>query len=270
VLSHSFAPLARKAQTQKRCLGDYAANRERWEKPETRADYQRQMELEIRRWRNHPSIVMWGTSGNALGSSMDDSDPWTLGRPELTVIQESITRRQRVAQAMTMIKTVDPTRPIFGHHSDDGEVHTSNMYLNFIPLQEREEWLSQWVRSGTVPWMAFEFGPPLYASFMRGRDGYTHQGHSEPFLSEWTARYLETEAYRLEPEAYRQLIIDRYKGGDLQHEYETNPRKESPTREWNADPGMTETAKALVALNAPSTGWQKVSVPAYLESYGPK
>ena len=50
----------------------------------------------------------------------------------------------------------------------------------------------------------------------------------------------------------------------------TNPRPESPKREWNGDPGITDAAKRLVSINAPATGWEKVPVPAYMESYGPK
>jgi hypothetical protein len=50
----------------------------------------------------------------------------------------------------------------------------------------------------------------------------------------------------------------------------TNPRKESPRRQWNADPGITPRAQSLVAVSAPAAGWERVSVPAYMESYGPR
>jgi hypothetical protein len=45
---------------------------------------------------------------------------------------------------------------------------------------------------------------------------------------------------------------------------------ESPLREWNAFQPITEKARALVKLGpeATSAGWQPVTVPAYLESYG--
>jgi beta-galactosidase len=196
-----------------------------WDKPEVRADFRRMMERQVRQVRNHPSVVIWGTSGNALGISTGDSDPWLLGMQNNTNVQERLDQRARVREAIRMVQKVDPTRAVFGHHSDNGDVHTSNMYLNFLPLQEREEWLSHWAKAGDKPWMAVEFGLPLYASLMRGRDGYTHQGHSEPFLSEWSAVYLGPEAYRLEPAEYRDKIIaGRYKGGDLQREYDPHVR----------------------------------------------
>src|SRR5690606_27089642 len=37
---------------------------------------------------------------------------------------------------------------------------------------------------------------------------------TEPFLSEWSAVYLGSEAYRLEPAEYRAAIAQRYQGGD--------------------------------------------------------
>jgi hypothetical protein len=50
----------------------------------------------------------------------------------------------------------------------------------------------------------------------------------------------------------------------------TKPVAESPRRQWNSDPGITELAKSLVAVNAPATAWEKVTLPGYMESFGPK
>jgi beta-galactosidase len=192
---------------------------DKWSKPETRAEYRRIMELEIRRWRNQPGVVMWVHTGNSFGSA---NDPWVIGKRDHFNVQEYRDRVGRGLQATGMIRAVDPTRPVFAHHGAyNGDVYTSNMYLNFIPLQEREEWLSEWARNGQMPFMVVEFGVPLYSSLMRGRDGYGPQGNSEPFLSEWVAREFGTEAYAMEPQAYRQdVIAKRFKGGDLQKEYE--------------------------------------------------
>jgi hypothetical protein len=52
----------------------------------------------------------------------------------------------------------------------------------------------------------------------------------------------------------------------------TKKLPESPLREWNAVQPITEKAKELTKQgpDAPGDGWQKVSVPAFLESYGPE
>jgi beta-galactosidase len=46
--------------------------------------------------------------------------------------------------------------------------------------------------------------------------------------------------------------------------------KESPYREWNAAQPISDEAKALITAGTGGNGWQKVSVPAFFESYGPK
>jgi beta-galactosidase len=79
-------------------------------------------------------------------------------------------------------------------------------------------------KNGDLPYMAVEFGTPLYASLMRGRDGYTHQGNSEPHLTEWAAVYLGNDAYRLEPKELSKIFLERYKGTNPQQEYEPHLR----------------------------------------------
>lgn len=185
-----------------------------------RRAYNRRMRQALRPLRNHPSVVMWATSANAFGHPLDQH-PRFIGRRNYSHDQEFLRRIEQAGDAISMIRQFDPTRPVFAHQGTwAGDVHACNMYLNFIPLQEREQWLSSYVEHGEMPFMAAEFGVPLYASLMRGRGGYAHQGHSEPFLSEWCARYLGAEAYRLEPAHYRQLIAERYDGSDPQRPYQ--------------------------------------------------
>jgi len=215
-------------------MADLVSNRDKW-LGEGKAEYQRLMAIDLRRWRNRPSIVMWGHTANALQWT-GDGDPRLLGRRNVSAQQEHHDRHQRVSEAIAMIKALDPTRPVFAHHGTDfGDVYTSNLYLNFIPLQEREEWFSAWADKGELPWMGVEVGPPLYASLMRGRDGYSHQGHSEPHLSEWMAAQLGPEAYQLEPKDLRN-IFTRFKPGDPQKEYEPYLRWDNFDRIlWSSD-----------------------------------
>lgn len=196
---------------------------ERWNDADARGEWLRIIDQQVRLYRNHPSVVMYTHSANAF-QSPGDGDPWRLGTTGWNTVQEYAVNRQRLAEAFAAVKAIDP-KPIYAHHgTDNGEVYTSNLYLNFIPLQEREEWLSQWARSGNLPWMGVETGPPLYSSVMRGRDGYSHQGHSEPFPSEWAAVYLGRSAYAKEDPELRRLLKARYKPGNLQKEYEPHIR----------------------------------------------
>jgi beta-galactosidase len=220
-------------------MGDFIGTNV-WSKPEIRADYRRQMEIQIRRARNSPSIVMWGTSGNVFGYA-GDGDPWRLGQRHFSNLQEYQDQHERFNQAMAMVKAVDPTRPLFSHFGTyNGEVYTSNLYLNFIPLQEREEWMSHGAQTHSMPYMSVEMGLPLYSTLNRGRDGYTHQGNSESFLSEWGAIYLGKAAYGLEPEKYRNEVLrNRFKNalnkGNIQAEYDPHIRNEGREKILDAE-----------------------------------
>ena len=57
------------------------------------------------------------------------------------------------------LKQLDPTRVYYSHSgADTGDVYTMNCYLDLIPLQEREDWLSEWAKSGQMPISMCEFG----------------------------------------------------------------------------------------------------------------
>jgi beta-galactosidase len=73
--------------------------------------------------------------------------------------------------------------------------------------------------------------------------------------------------------AFMALLQKPEQGYMLAGEWEdalTVPLKESPTRQWNGVQPISEQARHLIAA-APGEGegWQKVSVPAHLESYAP-
>ena len=206
-------------------MGDWAADIKKWEKPETKADYQRLMANAVRRWRNHPGVVMWAHSANAFQWT-GDGEPRLLGQRNVSNMQEQERRRDNVLEAIAMAKKVDPVRPVYAHHgADAGEIYTSNFYLNFIPLQEREEWMAHWAKHGQMPFIAVEFGPPLYASLMRDKDGYTAQGHSEPSLTEWMAVYQGHDAYRDEEADYHKIFAERYHRSDnYRNEYHPHIR----------------------------------------------
>jgi len=195
-----------------------------WDDPALREQWHRIMEDEVRTYRKHPSVVMYAHTANGV-VLRSDSDPWLLGQEDASVVQAYRIRRERVFDLIGQIKALHP-QPVYAHHGgDNGDVHTSNMYLNFLPLQEREEWISYWAEHGDMPWMSCEFGLPLYATVMRGRSGYAHQGKSEPLLTEWAVRDLGPEAYAMEPARYREEVIaGRFKGDDPQSEYEPHIR----------------------------------------------
>ena len=170
---------------------------------------------------NHPSLVMWGTNANQFGSALN-MDPRVLGRKRDRWFWWARGRKRRDAAGREMLgilKGLDPTRPVFVHHGGGlGDVHTLNMYLNLIPLQEREEWLTEWAAHGELPLLIVEFGTPLHVSFNRGRSDFGDGIVSEPWVTEFAAIYLGPEAYRLEESPYRRMIAAHHlEGQKYQH-----------------------------------------------------
>jgi beta-galactosidase len=182
--------------------------------PAKQAAYRVAAERVLRRHRNHPSIIMWGTSGNMFGAWRDPKYVGTIGASRAV----EIARGTPTSTAMPlgeigvkMIKSIDPTRPVFVHNGGSvGDIYTLNNYLNFIPLQEREEWLSNYVVNGEMPLAYVEFGTPVNISLMRGRNGFQNAYLSEPWLTEFASIYLGNEAYKLEPAAYRKRFAETF------------------------------------------------------------
>ncbi len=166
----------------------------------------------MRPYRNHPSVVLWGTNPNRFGIGGMDMDPRYIGR-QRDIPDSGFKKAAAMArEAISMIKQQDPTRPAFSYAGDVlGDIYSINCYLNFQPLQEREDWLSDWAKSGDTPLQCVEFGTPWSASLMRGRWGQS--ANTEPLMTEYCAIYLGPVAYSLETDRYRRMITKSFRGG---------------------------------------------------------
>jgi beta-galactosidase len=176
-------------------------------KPGAREAWVEAMRRELKRYRNIPSILIWGTTGN-LNNHFADQDPAFLGQKEKLLAFPQWPETEKIAQeALGEIKKADPTRPAFVHAGGRlGDIFTVNHYLNILPLQEREEMLSEYVGKGDVPYIGIEFGTPLNTTMNRGRAGFGPSHESEPFLTEYAATYLGPNAYEIEPRDYRRNV----------------------------------------------------------------
>jgi beta-galactosidase len=170
----------------------------------------------MRHYRNHPSVVMWVAGMNFFGSPVDQ-DPRKLGRHGWDQANERWQRLLAAAKELFEgLKELDPTRAYYSHAGAyTGDVYTINCYLDLIPLQEREDWLSEWSATGEMPISMVEFGTPMDCTFRRGRDGFTSNITSEPLLTEFSAIYFGRKAYAVEEPKYRQYLRDLFRGGML-------------------------------------------------------
>ncbi|HEX8833298.1 MAG TPA: hypothetical protein VF719_03820, partial [Abditibacteriaceae bacterium] len=182
--------------------------------PEEVVTYGATAERVARRYRNHPSIIFWGTSGNMFGGSLDPSHVGNRAVARQAEFQKRTDTSRAIPRAekgLALIKAADPTRPVFIHNGGSvGDIYTINNYLNFIPLQEREEWLSAYAQKGDMPLMYVEFGTPVGISLMRGRNGFQRAYESEIWLSELLSTYQGNDAYKLETAEYRKQSADRF------------------------------------------------------------
>ncbi len=170
----------------------------------------------IRHYRKHPSAVMWIAGANFFNNAVD-LDPRHMGRHGWEVSDPRWQQLLANAREMfTEIKKLDATRVYYSHEgSDTGDVHSANCYLDLLPLQEREEWLSGWAENGEMPITMTEFGTPVECTFLRGRDGFTTNITSEPLLTEFAAIYFGTDAYTSEGTEYREYLHNQFRGGML-------------------------------------------------------
>jgi beta-galactosidase len=236
----------------------------------------------MRRYRNHPSVVMWVAGFNFFNSAVD-ADPRHIGRRSWD--QDNRRWQRYLAAGRDMfegIKQLDPTRVYYSHAGAcTGDVYTMNCYLDLLPLQEREDWLSEWAKSGEMPVSMVEFGTPMDCTFRRGRHGFTSNITSEPFLTEYAAIYFGSDAYASEEPKYRQYLHDLFRSGMLYEssenrldEYNNNHKiqqlyRTNTWRSWRTaglSGGMRTWSwiqDALKEINGPTLAWIAAPANAY-------
>lgn len=166
--------------------------------PEVIKAYEREMKWHMRRYRNHPSILFWTLGMNSY-NPRDAISPQGMGRRKKVEGKRHVMELV-IEAAEKIVKKSDNTRLCYSHADGNlGDVSSANVYLNFAPLQEREEWMSAWAKNGNMPFMAVEFGQPYTANFWK---------HKRFLLTEYLAMNLGEEAYAKEGEAGREDIIE--------------------------------------------------------------
>ena len=154
--------------------------------PDCEAQWRRHLRHWMRSARNWPCIVAASCGVNQICPERN-MRPEILGQdPETGGVVENIEFARRAAREL------HPNCLYFSHaDGTEADVSSSNLYFNFTPLQEREEWLSAWATNGVLPWYAAEFGAPYYACWFHSR---------VPQMTEWLAAYYGDAAYAAESE----------------------------------------------------------------------
>ncbi len=169
------------------------------ETADQQARYKRLTEWLIRRVQNHPSIVLYAANHNATGYT-GDQDPLKM---DGIYQPPDNRRRQQSLVGAGLVHDLDPTRPVYNHHSGNlGDFYTINIYLNWSPRQERSEWLEYWSTHGTKPMFFVEWGPPHAASWSSFRGPgfiWSVPAFQQIWDSEFASEYVGQPAFRMTP-----------------------------------------------------------------------
>jgi beta-galactosidase len=149
-----------------------------------RREFERIIRVQHRLTRNHPALLAGIVSQMTICET--GTRPDRLGQYKAT--------GDRVAQielACELHRRYNPNILYFSHADGTcGDMASANLYLNFTPLQEREEWLCCWATNGILPWCSIEFGQPYNGNFWK-------QGVFLP--TEFLAMFYGERAYAEEP-----------------------------------------------------------------------
>ncbi len=173
------------------------------ETPELRARWERLHERYVKRYRQHPSLLIWLVGS---GSHNYDFCPGVLdGRFDADVVPKA----EPLKKTWAFVRSVDPTRPVFGlSNGNIGAAWTSMAYQGFdVDLQERENWPVRWATRRHKPLMPCEFSLPCHPDWFtrsRRRSGKAqyHPANSKSIATEYGAMLLGPDVYLKEPEAY--------------------------------------------------------------------
>lgn len=153
--------------------------------PQIQADYQKEVAYFTRHYRNHPCIFAWVIAMNSANPK-SNIDPAHMGKRDSVYT----TQGKVIDLACRIVKQQDPTRLSFAHADGSvGDISSANVYLNFVPLQEREEWPMAWAKDGNMPYSAVEFGAPYWNNFWKEK---------QFLLTEYLSMYLGDDAYSME------------------------------------------------------------------------
>ncbi len=168
--------------------------------------YARHAAFYVRMAGNHPAVVMYSMNHNAL-SYYGDTDPdLTDGRHNAEGKIGPRTDRNALQglRAQAIVERLDSTRVVYHHSSGTlGHAHTNNLYLDFVPIQERSDWFEHWATEGVKPLIFCEYGVPwdinwtMFRGWYKGvRSWGSRRAPWEFCMGEWNSQFLGDRAFQ--------------------------------------------------------------------------
>jgi beta-galactosidase len=133
---------------------------------------------------------------------------------------------EMVLESQKIVNAIDGSRPILHHACGSiGNVHSSNIYLDFVQPQEKKEWLLEYKNKRVKPFYAVELGMPYANTYYYGRKGFGEVLKTEPLHCEYAAMELGESAYKKAGDnILRKIAEAEVKRGDNSTPDKYNPR----------------------------------------------
>ena len=161
---------------------------------------------------SHPSVVAYAMSHNATGYN-EDVNPLMMDGLSNPRDQWADRNATLALRCEAIVKRLDPARIVYHHSSGDlSAMYTLNFYLNFVPIQELDDWFEHWSSAGNKPMVLVEYGVPFgwdWAMYRGWYNGQREFGSAavpwEYCLAEWNAQFLGAAAYQISDREKRNL-----------------------------------------------------------------
>ena len=206
----SFAEILRAADDVGMLVGFSQPNFNQYDWSAPNADqengYARHAEYYVRAAENHPSVVMYVMSHNAV-SYVKATDPEVIDGIQNPRKQwwETVPAAKAL-RAQAIVRRLDPAHVIYHHFGGNlGEVYTLNFYPNFVPIQELDDWFEHWAAVGVKPVFLVEFAASMSWDFGMYRgwyDGKRAWGDEpapwELCIEQWNSQFFGDAAFRID------------------------------------------------------------------------
>jgi hypothetical protein len=203
-----------------------------WESPDAdrKNGYARHAAFYVGVAGSHPSVVFYATSHNALAYAEDMNPDLMDGVQEAPRNEWSVKAAKCALRAEAIIRGLDPTRIVYHHAGGNiGAMHTMNFYVNWVPIQEMDDWFEHWATAGVKPIFTSEYAVPMtwdwgmYRGWYKGKVAWVDAFCPWEFcLAEWNAQFLGDPAYRISEKEKVNLRweAEKFRRGELWHEWD--------------------------------------------------
>jgi len=184
------------------CIRGIKANYKNWNNPSVRQKVKKQLLEHLKMLQNHPSLIHYFIEPGLLPYAQDFS-PYGMAHSNLIPKEDYDSNNAQVGPAKEFekwLKTFDPNKAILqyagGAYSD---TYSTMIYLDFVRLQDKRNWLNGWAKTGTKPFFAIETGMPWDSSYYHDHISSTVKPRSsEPMIAEYCAIDLGDSVYAMD------------------------------------------------------------------------